>query len=345
MIVLGIETSCDETAVAIVEDGKILHSNIVATQIDTHKKFGGVIPEIASRIHVENITYVVKEALAEAKMTFDDIDIIAVTQGPGLIGSLHVGMIAAKTLAFMYNKPLVPVHHIAGHIYANELVDTLQYPLLALVVSGGHTELVYMKEENHFEVISTTQDDAIGEAYDKVAKVMGLPYPGGPQIDRLAKLGAFNYKLPKVKIENPLDFSFSGIKSGVLQLIARYKKQNIEVKPEDLACSFQETVLEELLSRMKLALETYNVNHVVLAGGVAANSRLREKMQTFMQDKNIKLTIPPLYCCTDNGAMIAVAGYHMYLHNIKADYTLSAKPSLDITTYNENIIKNSSQIA
>lgn len=334
MKILGIETSCDETAVAVVEDGKIIHANIVATQIDTHKKFGGVIPEIASRIHVENITYVIKEALQQANVTLEEIEAIAITQGPGLIGSLHVGMIAAKTLAFMYQKPLIPVHHIAGHIYANELVDTLVYPTLALVVSGGHTELVYMKQENHFEVIATTQDDAIGEAYDKVAKVMGLPYPGGPQIDALAKQGEAIYPLPKVKMENPFDFSFSGIKSGVLQLIARYKRNGIEINSANLAASFQETVLDELLKRVDLALKTYEVKYLVLAGGVAANSRLREKMQQYMQDKTVKLTIPPLSVCTDNAAMIAVAGYHSYLRQIKADYTLSAKPSLDITMYN-----------
>ncbi len=334
-LILGIESSCDETAVAIIKDGKEVLANIVATQIDTHKKFGGVIPEIASRIHVENITYVINEALEKANITMEKIDGIAVTKGPGLIGSLHVGVIAAKTLAWMYNKPLVPVHHIAGHIYANELITDLKFPLLSLVVSGGHTELVYMKNHYHFEVLSTTQDDAIGEAYDKVAKVMGLPYPGGPQIDKLAKLGKKTYDLPKVKIENPFDFSFSGIKSGVLQLIARLNRNNEELNQADLACSFQETVLDELIKRVDLALKTYDIKHIVLAGGVAANSRLREKMEQFMADKSQELTIPPLYCCTDNAAMIAIAGQFAYDLGIRGDYNLKANPALDITIFNE----------
>ncbi len=334
-LILGIESSCDETAVAIIKDGKEVLANIVATQIDTHKKFGGVIPEIASRIHVENITYVINEALEKANITMEKIDGIAVTKGPGLIGSLHVGVIAAKTLAWMYNKPLVPVHHIAGHIYANELITDLKFPLLSLVVSGGHTELVYMKNHYHFEVLSTTQDDAIGEAYDKVAKVMGLPYPGGPQIDKLAKLGKKTYDLPKVKIENPFDFSFSGIKSGVLQLIARLNRNNEELNQADLACSFQETVLDELIKRVDLALKTYDIKHIVLAGGVAANSRLREKMEQFMADKSQELTIPPLYCCTDNAAMIAIAGQFAYDLGIRGDYNLKANPALDITVFNE----------
>lgn len=334
-LILGIESSCDETAVAIIKDGKEVLANVVATQIDTHKKFGGVIPEIASRIHVENITYVINEALEKANISMEEVDGIAITQGPGLIGSLHVGVVAAKTLAWMYNKPLVPVHHIAGHIYANELITDLKFPLLSLVVSGGHTELVYMKNHYHFEVLSTTQDDAIGEAYDKVAKVMGLPYPGGPQIDKLAKLGKKTYDLSKVKIENPFDFSFSGIKSGVLQLIARLNRNNEELIPEDLACSFQETVLDELIKRVDLALKRYDIKHIVLAGGVAANSRLREKMEQFMADKSQELTIPPLYCCTDNAAMIAIAGQFAYDLGIRGDYNLKANPALDITIFNE----------
>lgn len=333
-IILGIESSCDETAVAIIKNGKEILSNVVATQIDTHKKFGGVIPEIASRIHVENITYVINEAIEKADISIEQVDGIAITQGPGLIGSLHVGMIAAKTLAWMYQKPLIPVHHIAGHIYANELVADLKFPLLSLVVSGGHTELVYMKHHYHFEVLSTTQDDAIGEAYDKVAKIMGLPYPGGPQIDKLAKLGNKTYDLPKVKMDNPFDFSFSGIKSGVLQLIARIERNKEELNQADLACSFQETVLDELIKRVDLALNKYEVKHVVLAGGVAANSRLREKMQQYMSNKPVELTIPPLYCCTDNAAMIAIAGHYAYQNKNFAGYDLKSNPSLDITLYN-----------
>ena len=221
MRICAIETSCDETAVAIIEDGQTVLSNIVSSQINTHAAFGGVIPEVASRIHIENISIVLEEAIKVANLTIEEIDAFAITQGPGLIGSLHVGLIAAKTLAWYYDKPLIPIHHITGHIYANQFVDDLQYPLLALVVSGGHTELVLLEEEFKFEILGSTQDDAIGEAYDKVARVMGLPYPGGPHIDQLAKLGKKNYKLPKVKTQNPLDFSFSGLKSAVLQLIQK----------------------------------------------------------------------------------------------------------------------------
>lgn len=333
-IILGIESSCDETAVAIVKDGKEILANVVATQIDVHKKFGGVIPEVASRIHVENITYVIQEAISKANMDISQVDAIAITQGPGLIGSLHVGVIAAKTLAWLYQKPLLPIQHIAGHIYANEFVTDLKFPLLALVVSGGHTELVYMKHHYHFEVLSQTQDDAIGEAYDKVAKVMGLPYPGGPHIDRLAKQGRPIYTLPKVKIENPFDFSFSGLKSAMLQLIQRLEKSQENYKIEDLACSFQEAALNELLKRLQLALDKYKIKHVVLAGGVAANSALREKVTRFMENYNATLTIPPLYCCTDNAAMIAAAGHYAYQNKIFANWDLKVNPSLDITTYN-----------
>lgn len=334
-IILGIESSCDETAIAVVKNGKQILSNIIASQAKVHEKYGGVIPEIASRIHIENISMVLKEALQTANITMEEIDAIAVTQGPGLIGSLHVGMICAKTLSLSYNKPLIAVHHIAGHIYANEFVDELKFPVLALVVSGGHTELIYMKEHYHFEVISQTQDDAIGEAYDKVAKVLGLPYPGGPHIDRLAKNGNNIYSLPAIKTENPFDFSFSGLKSSVLQLIARLHRTQEHYRIEDIACSFQERALDELIKRVDLATNQYEVNHVVLAGGVAANSRLREKMEQYMAEKQQKLTIPPLYCCTDNAAMIASAGYQAYLRNLFVQYDLAAKPSLSIAKDNK----------
>ncbi|MBN2850301.1 MAG: tRNA (adenosine(37)-N6)-threonylcarbamoyltransferase complex transferase subunit TsaD, partial [Erysipelotrichaceae bacterium] len=282
--ILAIETSCDETAVAIVENGKTLLSNIVSSQINVHSKFGGVVPEVASRIHVENITVVLQEALSNANLTMDDIDAIAITHGPGLVGSLHIGIQAAKALAWYYGKPLVPVHHIAGHIYANRFVEEIEYPLLALVVSGGHTELVYLKSEFSFEILGTTQDDAIGEAYDKVARVMGLPYPGGPAIDKLAKTGVKHYRLPKVKTENDLDFSFSGLKSAVLQFYAQKTKIKEEVVPSDLAYAFQEAALGEILQKSKIAIERFNAKHFVLAGGVAANSRLRELVVNLKDD-------------------------------------------------------------
>lgn len=330
--ILAIESSCDETAVAVIEDEHIVLANVVATQIDVHKEYGGVIPEIASRIHIENISMVIAECLKNANLKMEDIDAVAFTQGPGLIGSLHVGVQAAKTLAWAFKKPLVPVHHIAGHIYANRLVSELHFPLLALVVSGGHTELIYMKDEWSFEVLGTTQDDAIGEAFDKVGRVLGLPYPGGVYIDKLSKQGKNIYKLPKPKPEKELDFSFSGLKSGVLQFIKRMERQNETFKPEDLACSFQETAISCLLERADKALERYDVKQFVLAGGVAANSCLREHVLNDLQKKYpaVECLIPPLSCCTDNAAMIGVAGSVAYRHGVRADFDVSADPGMDI---------------
>jgi len=327
MRICAIETSCDETAVAIIENGRTVLSNIVSSQINTHAAFGGVIPEVASRIHIENISIVLEEAIKTANLSMQDIDAFAITQGPGLIGSLHVGLIAAKTLAWYYDKPLIPIHHITGHIYANQFVDELQYPMLALVVSGGHTELVLLREEFKFEILGSTQDDAIGEAFDKVARVMGLPYPGGPQIDRLAKEGKPHYKLPKIKTQNPLDFSFSGLKSSVLQLIQRNKEELIIA---DLAYAFQESAINEIINKTLIALEQNSIKHFVLAGGVAANSRLRERvleLNTYYPD--LKITIPPMWCCTDNAAMIGAVAYVAYQHGVTGDLSISANPGLD----------------
>ena len=330
--ILAIESSCDETAAAVIEDEHIVLANVVATQIDVHKEYGGVIPEIASRIHIENISMVIAECLKKANLKMEDIDAVAFTQGPGLIGSLHVGVQAAKTLAWAFKKPLVPVHHIAGHIYANRLVSELHFPLLALVVSGGHTELIYMKDEWSFEVLGTTQDDAIGEAFDKVGRVLGLPYPGGVYIDKLSKQGKNIYKLPKPKPEKELDFSFSGLKSGVLQFIKRMERQNETFKPEDLACSFQETAISCLLERADKALERYDVKQFVLAGGVAANSCLREHVLNDLQKKYpaVECLIPPLSCCTDNAAMIASAGFYNYISGKRDSLELNAIPNLKL---------------
>ena len=330
--ILAIESSCDETAVAIVKNGKEVLANIVATQIDVHKDFGGVIPEVASRIHVENISMVIEEALKKAEMQVEDMDAIAVTQGPGLVGCLHVGVQAAKTLAWAYQKPLVPVHHIAGHIYANALIADLKFPLLALVVSGGHTELVYMKDEWSFEILGTTQDDAIGEAGDKVGRVLGLPYPGGVYVDKLAKEGKAVYTLAKPKTENELDFSFSGLKSSVLQFIDRSKRKNEPFVPADLAASYQETAFEALLLRARIALKQYQPLQMVLAGGVAANSCLRQKVSEDLTKEfpNVEFIIPPLSCCTDNAAMIAVAGTIAYQHGVRGDFDLTADPGIEL---------------
>ena len=332
VIILAIESSCDETACAIVKNGNEILASKVATQIDVHTLYGGVVPEIASRIHVENISIIIKETLKQANLTVNDVDAIAFTKGPGLIGSLHVGVLAAKTLAWAYNKPLVGVHHLSGHIYANAFVDKLQFPLLALVVSGGHTELVYMKEDYDFKVIGTTLDDAIGESYDKVGRLLDLPYPGGPKIDKLSKLGQPVYKLPKPKVDSPLDFSFSGLKSAIMQSINRIEKSGEKVDINDMCASFQQTALSALWDRVDYALKNYDVKQFVLAGGVAANSKLREIVQQKMQQDypNISYIIPPLSCCTDNAARIGASGYIAYLKGIRSDYSTSAMASIDL---------------
>ena len=329
--ILAIETSCDETAVAIIRNGKDILSNIVSSQIDIHKEYGGVVPEIASRIHIENISLVIEEALKQANLSMDDITAIGFTQGPGLVGCLHIGVLAAKSLAWSYDKPLIPIHHILGHICANEFVTQLKFPVLALVVSGGHTELVWMESFSEFELIGSTQDDAIGEAFDKVARVMGLSYPGGVAVDKLAKEGKEHYTLPVPKTEKPYDFSFSGLKSAVLQLIAREKKAGREINNADLAYAFQKTAIKQLLDKTELLIQNRKPAHVVLAGGVAANSYLREEITKQMEKHaDIELTIPPMYCCTDNAAMIGVAAYHRYLNHSFADLSVSADPGLDM---------------
>ncbi|NLW15697.1 MAG: tRNA (adenosine(37)-N6)-threonylcarbamoyltransferase complex transferase subunit TsaD [Erysipelothrix sp.] len=324
MIICAIETSCDETSVSFVKDGVVL-SNSVSSQIEIHKEYGGVFPEVASRLHIENINIVIKDAMKLADVSFDDIDYVAVTQGPGLIGSLHIGVMAAKTLAFSLDVPLVPVHHIAGHIYANKLVGELEYPLLALVVSGGHTELILMKSEFNFEIIGKTQDDAVGEAYDKVARQMGLDYPGGPLIDKMAKLGKKNYILPKVKMENPLDFSFSGLKSAVRQLMLREERHGREVILNDLAYAFQTSAVNELVTRVSSALETIEVKTLVLAGGVAANSKLREDILDInKKHPEVNILIPPLWACMDQAAMIGLAAEEYIKYNVFATCEISA---------------------
>ncbi|MDQ0202159.1 tRNA (adenosine(37)-N6)-threonylcarbamoyltransferase complex transferase subunit TsaD [Neobacillus ginsengisoli] len=334
--VLGIETSCDETAVAIIKNGREIAANVVASQIESHKRFGGVVPEIASRHHVEQITIVIEEALNRANLTFSDINAIAVTEGPGLVGALLIGVNAAKALAFAHGIPLVPVHHIAGHIYANRLVTELNFPLLALVVSGGHTELVYMKEHGHFEVIGETRDDAAGEAYDKVARTLNLPYPGGPHIDRLAAEGSPNIDLPRAWLEEgSYDFSFSGLKSAVINTVHNAEQRGEIIAPEDLAASFQASVIEVLVKKTEKAVAEYGVKQVVVAGGVAANKGLRAALEkAFSEKESIELVIPPLSLCTDNAAMIAAVGSIMFERGIRADLSLNALPGLDIEIYN-----------
>jgi N6-L-threonylcarbamoyladenine synthase len=274
--------------------------------------------------------------LKQANVTFAEIDAIAVTEGPGLVGALLIGVNAAKALAFAQNKPLVPVHHIAGHIYANRLVTELKFPLLALVVSGGHTELVYMKEHGHFEVIGETRDDAAGEAYDKVARTLNMPYPGGPHIDRLAQAGNPTINLPRAWLEEgSYDFSFSGLKSAVINTVHNAEQRGEIIAPEDLAASFQASVIEVLVKKTEKAVTEYGVGQVLVAGGVAANKGLRNALEkTFSEKPGIELVIPPLSLCTDNAAMIAAAGSVMFEKGIRADLSLNANPGLDIEIYN-----------
>ena len=330
MKILAIESSCDETSVSIIEDGCKDLGTVILSQIDIHKMYGGVVPEIASRYHVENITIVIEEALLKSNLTMDDIDAIAVTYGPGLIGSLLVGVIAAKTLAYIHNKPLIPVHHIMGHIYANNLVKPLTFPLIALVVSGGHTELVYMKDNYSFEIIGSTLDDAVGESYDKVARVLELPYPGGPMVDKLAHLGTDSYNLPLPLNDESYNFSFSGIKSAVINLTHNEEQRGNIINKEDLACSFQNRVVTILTKKTLKALKEYNVNNLILAGGVAANKGLRETLTKMCEDNNINLTIPPILYCTDNAAMIGAAAYFVYKQGVVADLNLNAKATISL---------------
>lgn len=330
MYILGIESSCDETSASIVKNGTEEIATVISSQIDIHKDYGGVVPEIASRHHVKNITIVLEECLTKANMTMDDIDAIAITYGPGLIGSLLIGLEAAKTLAWLYQKPLIPVHHIAGHIYANSLVRPLQFPLLALVVSGGHTELVEMTKHYKFKKLGGTLDDAIGECYDKVARVIGLEYPGGPKVDKLAQVGKDSYKLPIPLHDDSYNFSFSGLKSAVINLAHNIEQRGEELNKEDLATSFQNVAVESVVSKTKKAIEDKNIKYLIVAGGVAANKGLRTAIEKLAQDENIEVSIPPMKYCTDNATMIAAAGYYAYLNGRIADLTLNSTSSANL---------------
>ena len=331
MICLGIESSCDETAVAIIKDGREVLANVVSTQIPIHKKYGGVVPEIASRKHLTNIAFVVKEALDKADLNFKDIDYIGVTYGPGLIGALLVGVAYAKSLAYALNIPIVPTHHIAGHIAANYLTyPDLKPPFMALVVSGGHSHLIYVKDYTEYEIIGKTRDDAVGEAFDKVARVLGLPYPGGPEVSKLAREGKFTYNLPKTKFDN-YDFSFSGIKTAVINIA---HKEKDKLRRADLACSFEQTVTDELVSNCMRAMKELKIDKVVLAGGVSANLVLRDKLQKAAKERRYECYMPDLKYCTDNAAMIASAAHYNYVcgksFDIKDKLDLNAIANLKI---------------
>lgn len=323
--ILGIESSCDETSASIVKNGIEEISTVISSQIDIHKDYGGVVPEIASRHHVKNITMVLEECLEKANMKMDDIDAIAITYGPGLIGSLLIGLEAAKTLAYLHNKPLIPVHHIAGHIYANSLVKPLTFPLLAVVVSGGHTEIIEMKDHYSFEKLGGTLDDAIGECYDKVARVIGLEYPGGPKLDKLAAEGNDTYKLPIPLQDDSYNFSFSGLKSAVINLAHNEEQRGETIRRADLATSFQKVAIESIVSKVRKAIIEKKIKNVIVAGGVAANNGLRTAMKELTDELGVELSIPPMKYCTDNGTMIAAAGYYAYLDGRKADLNLNSK--------------------
>ena len=314
IFILGIESSCDETSISIVKNGYEEIATTISTQMDTHAEFGGVVPEIASRMHTENITLVLEDLLKKANMSVSDVDAIAVTYAPGLLGSLLVGIEFAKTLALVYNKPLIKVHHIAGHIYANNLVKKIEFPSLALVVSGGHTEL-----------LGTTLDDAVGECFDKVARVLDLKYPGGPNIERLAEVGKNIYNLPKPMDNNELNFSFSGLKSAVINLVHNEKQRRNKINKENLACSFQTIAVDELVRKTELAIKETGIKRLIVAGGVSANKYLRNELEKLCEELNVDLSIPPLKYCTDNATMIACAAYPLYLKNDFTNFELNGK--------------------
>jgi len=329
MRVLAIESSCDETAVAIVEDGKLL-SSVLSSQVNIHRKYGGVVPEIAARKHLENILFLLDEALDRASLKIDDIDVFAATQGPGLVGSLLVGLSLAKGLSISLNKPFIAINHLIGHIYANFLsFPDLEYPFLVLLVSGGHTEILLIKDWNNFERIGKTRDDAAGEAFDKVARLLGLGYPGGPEVERAARNGNPIYRFPRALNEKGnFDFSFSGLKTSVLYFL----KNNPEARIEDVAAAFQEAVIDSLLTKTFAAAKTYGINKIVFAGGVAANSRLRECAGKLAKKENINIFFPPIEFCTDNAAMIAMAAYEKAKRGIFSPIDTNAIPYLSIVS-------------
>ena len=330
MIVLAFESSCDETSVAVVKNGKEVLSNIVLSQIDIHKIFGGVVPEIASRNHIQFITATIEEAIDKANVKLKDIDLIAVTRGPGLIGCLLIGINAALAFAYANNLKVIGVNHLIGHIYAANIEKDIKFPALALLVSGGHTELIYMKEHMNFKLLGSTLDDAVGEAYDKIARVLGLSYPGGPIVDKLTALGSDTYHLPRpYLLDKEYDFSFSGLKSAVINTIHNCKQKNIEINVNDMCTSFQNSVIDVLLHKVKKGLSDFKVNSLVVAGGVAANKGLRKKL--LEEIKDVEVIIPPFNYCTDNAAMIASAAYYMYNENSEDNkYILEGTSTLDL---------------
>ncbi len=319
--ILAVETTCDETSIAIVKNGKIVISDTILTQMQTHAEFGGVVPEIASRMHCENITMVLDQTLRLSDIKLEDIDAIAVSYAPGLMGSLLVGIEFAKTLSYLLDKPLIKVNHLIGHIYASKLEYDYEYPLLALIVSGGHTELVKMTNDYEFELLGATTDDAIGEAYDKVARVLGIPYPGGPGVEKAALSGQVTYNLPKSVVDETYNFSYSGLKSSVINLVNKEKMKGNELRLSDLAASFQTVAVEQLTRKLDIAMKKTTIKNVIVAGGVSANKYLRSEISKVVESNQGKLLVPSFKYCTDNAAMIGVAAYPLYL---KKEFTTLA---------------------
>ncbi len=329
--ILAIETSCDETAVAIVENGVTIKSSVISSQVAIHQQYGGVVPEVASRQHVECITLLLEQAITEAGVSLKELSAIAVTQGPGLVGALIVGVVAAKALSYALRIPLIGVHHIAGHIYANQLVHELQYPFMALVVSGGHTELIYTSEPGQFCMIGRTRDDAAGEAFDKVARAMNLPYPGGPHIDRLAQESSSAITFPRAWLEpDSYDFSFSGLKSAVLNMINQSHMRGEALQVAQIARGFQESVIDVLVSKAMRAVTQYPCKQLLVAGGVAANQGLRQRLMMECEKRGLPLVVPPLSLCTDNAAMIAAAAYLKWQKQEFSDLELKADPQMRV---------------
>ncbi len=328
--ILAIESSCDETSMAIVKNGKEVIGLSIATQIDTHALYGGVVPELASRMHTEAITLVLEDVLNKAKMKLEDMDAFAVTYAPGLTGSLIVGIEAAKTLSLIYNKPLIAVNHLIGHIYANNIENNMEFPMLALIVSGGHTELLIMDDDYTFKKLGETLDDAIGESYDKVARVLGLKYPGGPNVEKLAREGNHTYDLPRPVMDDTYNFSYSGLKSAVINLVHNETQRGKEINKADLARTFQDVAIDELVRKVEKAFKETGIKRLVVAGGVSANSYLKEEMQKLCAKYEAKLFIPRLLYCTDNAAMIGAAAMPLYLKKEFSDFSLNASSSGDI---------------
>jgi N6-L-threonylcarbamoyladenine synthase len=328
--ILAIESSCDETSVSIVKNGKNDISTIINSQIDVHTKYGGVVPEVASRLHLENITMCIDECICNANMKLDDIDAFACTYAPGLLGSLLVGVESTKTLSFVYNKPFIGVNHMMGHIYANMIENDLKYPLISLIVSGGHTDLILMKSENEFKYLGQTLDDAIGEAYDKVARILDLPYPGGPNVEKYALQGKPNYKMPNILNDESYNFSFSGIKSHINNFVHNEHQRNHDINKYDIASSFQECVTNLLVSKTKKALLDTNIKTFIMSGGVASNTYIRNALKDMCNDIGVNMHVPEKKYCTDNATMIGAAAYILFKEKKFSDLSLNAKPNLNL---------------